>query len=258
MRRSIMFKRVFVLLLVLGLTANASAGLVASYDMEEGSGTTMGDATTNNYDGTLDGTYTPGWTTDAAGGSYSIDMSTDNSSAVDMGTWDPAGTDGAFGISLWYKWLGNESWWDGIHGWQPRGQSIVQKRDGWNDNDMTFMLFVGGEPGELRLYRPASRVSWDEDANELALMKQDQWAFLELYYDGAGEVSLRVDGSAWYPKSWTPGNDTTAMVSLGGSDTTNYSFNGYLDDVKFYDTIPEPTTIALLGLGGLLLRRRRR
>ena len=81
-----MFKRVFVLLLVLGLAANASAALVASYDFEEGSGTVL-DGTTNNYDGTQEDGGT--WSTDAKNGNYSLDL-TDagtggKSSNVDLG-----------------------------------------------------------------------------------------------------------------------------------------------------------------------------
>jgi hypothetical protein len=257
MRRSIMCKRVFVLLLVLGLAANVSAGLVASYDMEEGSGVTIADGTTNNYDGTLDATYTPGFTAGKVG-SYALDLTTSDSAYANLGTWDPSGTGNDFYISSWVKWKGMETFWESPHGWSSRGQTIVEKADGWSSSTVQFRLFLTGpvaSPGNLALWRPGTGGRF----NTSLYLTADEWEFIEVYYDDSvNTAGLRIDGGAWDTSTWSPGPDDNATVKIGTPGTTKfpYSFNGYVDDMRLYD-IPEPATIALLGLGGLLLRRRR-
>lgn len=88
---------------------------------------------------------------------------------------------------------------------------------------------------------------------------------VKLYIDGVPQ------GSTSYLQSNI--NDVSESISIGGnypSGGPNPDFyNGYIDDVHIYDralsieeveqlyTVPEPATLLLLGLGGLLIRKRK-
>ena len=94
-------------------------------------------------------------------------------------------------------------------------------------------------------------------------------------------VDTRAIGSALTAVGSTSGNLGTAIesngegLSVGGGNRSNYGFAGQLDNVRFYngdalslselvtvmqynDMIPEPGSMVLLSLGGLVLTLRRR
>ena len=277
-----MFKRIFVLLVVLALAANVSAALVASYDMEEGSGSTIADGTGSN-DGAFDTNAPPVFSTDSAVGTYSIDLgqggvvplTTEREAEVELGTFDPRnGTTGDFGISMWFKWQGPSGMWEAK--WWSRGQAIMKKMNTWGENTgWMFMIRdwpqsapndMGGDDAHFAFLRSGSKAYWDADASEKGLLKKDgSWQFIELFYDNSEEkIGIRVSGNANDQFNWKDfvySGAGTEPIQIGqnweGGDR-NYSVHGLLDNVGIYDGIPEPATIALLGLGGLLLRRRRK
>ena len=83
-----------------------------------------------------------------------------------------------------------------------------------------------------------------------------------LYIDGVAEDNDTAGG-------W--GTEGTFSDFVMGTNGGSFDFDGKLDDVRFYDEalsaddvnaiihpIPEPASLGLLGVGGLLMLRRRR
>lgn len=228
--------------LTLFLAGSASADLVAHYDFEEGSGTAVADVTSNQVNGTLDATYPPGWTSDAALGDYALDLSAGDSNLTNVycGNFDPTGADGSFSVTLWAKWLGSEQWWEGSK-YEGRAHVLFEKIDTDSPTDMMFKCF-----------QPAAGGEWDGDEvwtwtnggiqRPDVGVNENQWTFVAISYDGvAEEITTSVNGGEVEETiSWTPGTDTAADVFLGispysGTNWGTYSYNGYLDDVRFYD-----------------------
>jgi hypothetical protein len=101
-----------------------------------------------------------------------------------------------------------------------------------------------------------------------------KWVQFALTYDNTThERNFYVNGALYgtFPTSYDAGTNQSTDLYFGRYTVNNSGyFNGSLDDVRIYDNaltaseiaqlVPEPTTLGVLGLGGLLAlgRRRRR
>jgi len=67
---------------------------------------------------------------------------------------------------------------------------------------------------------------------------------------------IKISGASAGTLNQSAGDLYVGAYSGVGTYGGNYSWHGYIDDLVIHD-IPEPATLCLLGLGGLLLRRKR-
>ena len=114
--------------------------------------------------------------------------------------------------------------------------------------------YVGFKNGSL-IYRDAAGVFY-----EAATITQGQWYEVELVIDNANETfDVYLDGDLIVDDNTfrkNPSGDLVAFKVLcsGGADSGNGVLG--IDDIAV--TVPEPATMAILGLGAMLISRRKK
>lgn len=153
----------------------------------------------------------------------------------------------------------------------PNGYSLFRSRDA-TSFPLGFGLVdsagTGGLDDDLRLNLSDANITLQPDINLLAGVNYHVAAT----YDGA-TARLYVDGNLMDSAAGTGFLGTSVQSAIGNDPQYpsgyNTFFPGFIDEFRISNvalapeqflnaTIPEPSAVMLLGLGGLLLRRRQR
>jgi len=155
------------------------------------------------------------------------------------------------------------------------GRFISHAEGGTNSYWAGMATDVGATPGQPFIgVKNATWYAWPP------ILADAKWHHVVVTYDvadGNTTTTLWMDGvnqgSRLDTGVFGAPTDTWANLIIGAENNQYYVFNGLIglmDEVAIYDyvldqsqieahyNVPEPMTIALLGLGGLLLRRRKR
>jgi hypothetical protein len=116
--------------------------------------------------------------------------------------------------------------------------------------------------GWLRAGRPTGTISYGTGNNDPNTpLVFDQWKEVKLVIDlGADTVTASYNGTTFHTGDWNTAELTVPSIGglnfwTGGPNLVGQTGTFYVDD---FNVTPEPATMALLGIGGLMMIRRRR
>lgn len=240
-------------------------GTLALWHMDEGSGSTITDATGNGHNGTLVGTtYKPNWDGGRYGGSgihLNVDLPAQPSSVQSEGAGIALPLSSAsltnrdnFTFQFNFKWDGNT-------GFYRSGDNFAGYL--YYDFDSFGVRFHSNDPANA-YFRAMHRFSsgWQEVLYVFPGIQEDVWydiaATRQKLLDGTTDIKLFVDGvevnSENITGTWTSGSKPGfGYIEKSGA----YTIGASIDEARVLEyAIPEPATMSLLALGGLALLRR--
>jgi hypothetical protein len=191
----------------------ASAGLVAAYGFNEGSGTTVTDASGNGNTGTISGAT---WvTTGKYGGALQF-----NGTSARINVPDAASLHLTTGMTL-EAWVDpstvNSSWRDVIY---KGNDNFYLEATSTNSSRPDAGLIAGGTYG---------------DAFGTAALPANAWSYLTETYDGS-TLRLYVNGTQVASTAHTGAITTsTNQLQIGGDSIYGQNFAGMIDEVRIYN-----------------------
>lgn len=190
-------------------------------------------------------TFYPGW--DFTDGNGNIFRSIDS-----PGNGLPGGAEGTANQGLQFEWNGEYAAYDTTHNWSNSDVYNVS----FNATEMNWS-------NASRRYISVNirEVSGTTNAQAGALLYSEtvELAQYDTAHDGSAEdwsaaQTFSLDFSA---ADFTGGTEGTALsFQIAGANGDGGNRGTYVDNIEF-TVVPEPGSLALLGLGGLLIARRR-
>ncbi|MHC4241288.1 MAG: LamG domain-containing protein [Planctomycetota bacterium] len=213
----------FVLVLV--LVSNVSAGLVAHWEFDEGSGTTTVDSSGNGHDGTLLGD--PQWVAEMIGsGALSFDGS---DGLVDIGHDESLDMMEELTITAWVN-VSDLSTYYFLVCKQPSGTA----GDNYPGN---YEFRTEANTGDLQFGHQEAEGEQYTFYNSETSITAEQWYHVAVSFTKGGLVEFYIDGvPAGSAEQLTNfGILNEEPVRIGGRKDGYSFFNGILDDVRLYD-----------------------
>jgi hypothetical protein len=152
---------------------------------------------------------------------------------VSLGTWNPSVATGELSVSLWARWNGLTSFWQGLMG----------KRDTWADGETMWQIEANQTTGVVSFARH------NITGATTPALPVGEWRHVVLTFNGAA-AQFYVNGT----KSGTStaagfsfGPDTEAGMAFGACEGAGGNpFNGALDEVYLFDRALSPFEINYL------------
>jgi hypothetical protein len=195
-------------------------GLVASYGLDEGTGSTASDSSTNNNGGTLSNAA---WTTGYYGNALRFSGATN--SYVTVNSSSSLNLTSALTLEAW---VNPSSLASPDNGWC----AAVAKDHQNSANDIAYALYAAngtGTPPALHLLIGST----DVGLQGTSVLPLNTWTFLAGTYDGA-TMRLYVNGTLVASKARTGSVATTADPLRIGGDWSGEMFTGVIDNVRVY------------------------
>ncbi|HUU16519.1 MAG TPA: LamG domain-containing protein [Sedimentisphaerales bacterium] len=214
MCRKLIFLVSFVL--VLGIADNVSAGLVAHWPLDEGSGTVAMDMSGNGHDGTIGGTAN--WVAGQTGLALDFDGS---STYIDM---DDLVVEGTWSLAMWIR---------------PRDIPYtvqdfyaVMHTDAWAAGAM-----------HLHLRNGTSLLNADfnsgPDVTSTTVLQENEWyhAVVTVTDEGGGASQLYLNGVLEAEATGGSGGDFLGPLNFGSWNNSGRNYHGLMDDIRIYDHV---------------------
>ena len=226
------------LVLVLTLAGSASAGLIAQWKFDEGSGTVATDSTGNGHDGTLEGD--PQWVDGYFAGGLQFAGSPDRVVVPYSPDLNP---EEAFTVSVWANVEPGSSGW----------RSPITSRD---DGPQRGYIIYAGSNGNWQFWIGTGG-GWSNAAGPA--IQTGEWTHVAATYL-PGEQKLYINGELAGEAGGTIGLNTQQYLSIGAGRTDwpqgDYFFAGVIDDVRLYDHAmsAEDVAASMLNQGGAIVK----
>jgi regulation of enolase protein 1 (concanavalin A-like superfamily) len=202
-------------------------GLVANYTFENN----LKDVTGNGHDGTLIGA--PTYVTGAPGLGTGMLFPGPAGNAVDLGTFNPSEKTGMLSVSLWAKWNGLSTQWQGLIG----------KRNTWADGQTMWQIEANQTTGALSFSR------YNITGATAPVLTVGQWTHIALTFDKTVAQFYINGAKAGAPSAGTfsfgSKEDAELLIGCDNAGGGN-AFNGVLDEVRLYDVALTPAEVLTL------------